>query len=352
LATSFRSAYAYDNVLYLIAGLVIEEMSGVSWEEFVAERILAKVGMSDSYPGHSDIEKIANAATPHARIDGVVRPVAPFTSDNTNPAGGVVASARDMAAWMIVQLDSGRISADESLFTPATTRNLWSFVTPMPIGNVPTSLAPLRTNFRGYGLGFVLNDYRGLKLVSHTGGLPGFVSKVSMLPERKIGIAVLTNQESGAAFSALSYALLDKLLGYDDTQWIAAFKEIVNRRARSMTDIDVETEDTRDASSNLSLPLASYMGTYEDAWYGTVTLAMEDDRPTIRFDHTPSLVGDLIHWQYDTFIARWHDRELRADAFVTFSLEPDGTIRDVRMKAVSPSTDFSFDFHDLLLKRK
>jgi hypothetical protein len=321
----------------------------MSWEAFITENILKPVGMTDSYPGHSDIEKVKNSAHPHARIRGHVKPVAPFTSDNTNPAGGIVASARDMAKWMIVQLDSGRIADRPRLFSAWTTRQLWSFVTPMPIGNPPPSMAALRMNFRGYGLGFVLNDYRGEKLVSHTGGLPGFLSKVSMIPEKGIGVSVLTNQESGAAFSALSYTILDMLLGYDDTEWVESFKDLVDSNAERAARADDVTVDTRVADSKPSLPLASYAGVYEDPWYGTVSIYAEGTRMIIRFDHTPSLIGDFEHWQHDTFVARWHDRELRADAFVTFALEPDGSIREVRLKAVSPSTDFSFDFHDLRL---
>jgi hypothetical protein len=106
----------------------------------------------------------------------------------------------------------------------------------------------------------------------------------------------------------------------------------------------------RDSTSRPPLPLASYAGTYNDPWYGDVTISLESGKLVIRFDHTPSLVGDLEHWQYDTFVARWRDRELRADAFVTFALNPDGSIDQVKMKAVSPATDFSFDFQDLLLK--
>jgi hypothetical protein len=104
--------------------------------------------------------------------------------------------------------------------------------------------------------------------------------------------------------------------------------------------------------SRPSLQLSSYAGNYEDAWYGGVTIAEENRKLVIRFDHTPALVGDMEHWQYDTFIARWRDRQLNADAFVTFSLNPDGTIIQCKMKAVSPETDFSFDFHDLLLKKR
>src|SRR5256885_11789284 len=86
-ATSFRSAYAYDNVLYLVAGEVIEAVSGQSWADFISSRILAKVGMSGSNVRHSDATKGGNVASTHARVDGTVRPIAPFDSDNTNPAG-------------------------------------------------------------------------------------------------------------------------------------------------------------------------------------------------------------------------------------------------------------------------
>src|SRR4051812_4144530 len=104
LATSFRSAYAYDNVLYLVAGELIEAVSGERWEDFVATRILKRVGMMSSNVRHSDAARGGNVATPHAPVDGRVRPIAPFTSDNTNPAGGINSNAEDMAKWMIVQL--------------------------------------------------------------------------------------------------------------------------------------------------------------------------------------------------------------------------------------------------------
>ena len=109
---------------------------------------------------------------------------------------------------------------------------------------------------------------------------------------------------------------------------------------------------SRDAASRPSLPLAKYAGTYTDEWYGDVVLEDHQGKLTIRFTHTPLLVGDLEHWQYDTFLAKWRDRELRADAFVTFALNPDGTIDHVKMAPSSPLVDFSYDFQDLLLKPK
>ncbi len=350
LATSFRSAYAYDNVLYLIAGEVIETITGQTWEDFVASRILAKVGMTGSNVRHSEAGGGANVATPHAPIDGKVRPVAPFASDNTNPAGGINSSAEDMAKWMIVQLDSGRIAGGGRLFSPRTTRQLWAIVTPIPIGDPPPELAALRANFNGYALGFGVRDYRGKKVVSHTGGLPGYVSKVAMIPELKLGVAVLTNQESGAAFESITYRILDHYLGAPMYDWVAAYKK-VRARVDSMTAAaEKRAVAGRDSLSRPSLPLSKYAGTYTDAWYGEVVITHDNGKLAIHFAPTPSLVGDLEHYQYDTFIARWHDRELRADAYVTFALNPDGSIDQVKMKAVSPATDFSFDFHDLLLK--
>ncbi|WP_456427516.1 serine hydrolase [Rhodocaloribacter sp.] len=352
LEKSFRSAYAYDNVLYLIAGEVIEAVSGMTWEDFVRTRILDVVGMTESNVSHAAAAHGGNVATPHARIDGVVRPVKPFDSDNTNPAGGINSNAVDIAKWLVTQLDSGRVAMDRRLFSPAVTRELWTLVTPMPIGDPPPSLAPLRTNFRGYALGFEVREYRGRKLVTHTGGLPGYVSRIAMLPELKAGVAVFTNQESGAAFNAIAYRVLDDFLGVEPNDWLGAYRALVAASRENLARMEAQTAAARDSTIGPSLPLDAYAGTYTDAWYGDVEIAREGEGLVIRFAHTPSLVGTLEHWQYDTFVARWYDRELRADAFVTFALTPGGRIREARMRAVSPATDFSFDFRHLLLKPK
>jgi len=350
LATSFRSAYAYDNVLYSVAGEVIETVSGKSWEEFVSTRILAKVGMTHSVVSYPEDASGMNIATPHASINGVVRPVQPDTSANTNPAGGIMSCAEDIAKWMIVQLDSGRVAGSTPLFSPRTTRQLWQIVTPLGSGPAPAQLAPLQSNFNGYALGFGIRDFRGKKIVSHTGGLPGYVSRVSMIPELKTGVAIFTNQEAGAAFETLTYHLLDKLMVAPAFDWLGGFTWLVARQDSLTAAAEIAVTAARDTISRPSLPLAKYAGTYTDAWYGNVIITEANGKLGIRFAHTPSLVGDLVHWQYDTFIARWHDPEMRADAYVTFSLTPEGSIEQAKMKAVSPATDFSFDFHDLLLK--
>ncbi len=351
-ATSFRSAYAYDNVLYLVAGQVIEAMSGLSWEDFVGRRILARVGMVGSNVRHSAANAGGNVATPHAPVNGVVRPVKPFDSDNTNPAGGINSSADDMARWLTVQLAHGQLADGSRLFSEATWRQLTTIVTPIPIADPPPELAALTPNFRGYALGLDVRDYRGRKALMHTGGLPGYVSRVMMIPEERLGIAVLTNQESGAAFDSIALWIADRYLAAPATDWFGAFQTVAARLKAAADEADRASASARNTASKPSLPLSKYAGTYVDAWYGDIAIAQQGEKLVMRFSHTPDLVGDLEHWQYDTFAVRWRNRELRADAFVTFALTPAGTIESAKMKAMSPTTDFSYDFQDLLLKPK
>jgi CubicO group peptidase (beta-lactamase class C family) len=347
-ATSFRSAYAYDNVLYTVAGELIEHLSGMSWEDFVTTRILQPAGMASSDARHSAAGVAGNVATTHARINGTVRPIAPFLSDNTNPAGGIMSGADDMAKWMIIQLDSGR-TASGRLFSERTARELWTLVTPIPIVDPLPGLRALRPNFNGYGLGLGIRDYRGYKMLTHTGGLPGYLSRVAMLPDLKLGVVVLTNQESGHAFNVLTHRILDYLIGASSPDYLAIAARADSQQTVQLAAAAHRRATTRDSTVGPSLAAARYAGTYRDAWYGDITIAHEDGRLVMRFSRTPSLVGDLRHWQHDTFLVLWRDRELRADAFVTFALRPDGTIARAAMVPASDDVDFSFDFQDLEL---
>jgi CubicO group peptidase (beta-lactamase class C family) len=347
---SFRAEYAYDNVLYLVAGEVIEAVSGRSWEDFVTARVLRPVGMAGTTLIQRGAARGANIAMTHGRINGRVRAISPFDASAANPAAGIVSNAEDMAKWMMVQLDSGRLADGGTLFEPFTARELWSTVTPISSAHTPAELAPLRSSFNGYGLGFGVRDYRGEKLVTHTGALPGYVSRVALIPDRRLGVTVLTNQESGAAFDAITWHVLDYYLGARPFDWVTGYQRVESRQDSIVSAALAVALKGRDPASRPSLPLSRYAGAYTDAWYGHVMIERERDGLVIRFAHTPALLGDLEHWQYDTFIARWRNPELRADAYVTFALNPDGSIERITMAPVSPATDFSFDFQDLLLR--
>ena len=349
LARPYASGYAYDNVLYTVAGQLIEAVSGRPWEAFVTERILRPLGMTRTAATRSEGYRGANVATPHAVVDGRLGPVAPYAYDNTNPAGGLVTTANDLARWLRVQLDSGRVAPDRRLFGDAITDALWRLETPMPVGRVPVARRAEQAQFRGYGLGFEVRDYRGRKLVTHTGGNPGFVSRVTLLPEKRLGIAVLLNSEAAGAYGVLTNVLLDHALGASGTDWLAAY----STGATPDADVPEPALDTpADPSRPPSRPLATYTGRYEDAWYGDVHVERAPpDRLRIRFAHTPALVGDLVPHAGDTFLARWDDRTLRADAFVTFTVER-GRVTGATMRPASDDVDFSYDYADLRLVRR
>jgi hypothetical protein len=187
-------------------------------------------------------------------------------------------------------------------------------------------------------------------MVHHTGGLAGMVTRLTMIPELQLGVVVLTNQEAGSAFNAVTYTVLDHYLGTAGTDWVEVLSAVQKKREAAAEADVAKATSKRDANSKPSLPPAAYAGRYRDSWYGDVFVEEKGAQLRMRFSHTEELVGTLEHWQQDTFIVKWDKRSLLADAYVTFALKPDGTVDTVKMAAVSPLTDFSFDFHDLLLK--
>jgi hypothetical protein len=284
-------------------------------------------------------------------VEGKLQAIPPARIDNTAPAGAINSSVFDMARWIALQLNAGGVPGVDKtrLFSERQSKEMWSPQTILPTNEPPPALSALHTDFAAYGLGWSLREYRGHKLVGHTGGLPGYVSQVTLIPDRKLGVVVLTNQEAAGMFSCVTYRILDRFLGAPETDWLKAYQDLTDKQRNGAEEVVKKTASARAADSKPSLPLEKYAGRYVDAWYGDINIALEQGKLVMRFSHSPALTGDLEHWQYDTFKAVWRDRSLAADAFVTFQLQPDGSIRQVNIVPVSPLTDFSYDFQDLLL---
>ncbi|CAN7612140.1 serine hydrolase [Massilia sp. LjRoot122] len=352
-ATSFRSAYAYDNLLYIVAGKIIASKSGKTWGETMHEWILKPVGMANTTTSLAENAKFANVSAPHSKINGKAVPVKPMPVANADGAVGINTSAEDIARWMQVLLDGGKVGKDAAgkevrLWSDKQSREMWTPQTPMKISEPRPPLAATKPNFYAYGLGFQLRDYQGKMVAMHGGALQGFYTRVLLVPESKLGIAIFTNAESGPSLNALQYRLLDQHLGAAPTDWIGRIADI-DRENQAKEAARVKGEAAaRAASSKPSLPLASYEGEYEDAWYGKASIRRNGNRLVLSFAKTPDLTGEMEHFQHDTFIVRWKERNFNADAYVTFSLDHDGSIERVRMKPVSTETDFSYDFQDLL----
>jgi len=348
--SSFRSHYAYDNLLYMAAGQIIPAVTGTSWDDYVRQNILLPLGMNHTNTSTTLYKSGDNVAYPHSQVEGKLQ-VIPFEDlDNAGPAGSINSSAADMAKWVQLQLNRGKfVDRDDRIFSEQRSKEMWSAETILPISDPPPPLAGLRANFAAYALGWALRDYHGRKLVGHTGGVGGFVSRVMLVPEESLGVVILTNAEEGGAFDSILYHVLDYYFHLPATDWVSAFKAVRDKQEKDAAGTMEKAQRARDANSKPSLPLEKYSGVYNDPWYGPITIRLENGGLVISFDHTPTMIGDLEHWQHDTFKAHWRQRTIE-DAFITFSLNPDGTIDSARMAAVSPLADFSFDYQDLLLR--
>ena len=353
-ATSFRSAYAYDNVLYMAAGQLIEEVSGQTWEQYVAAHVLKPAGMARSTSASEARFAAADRAWPHARLDGPFRGMGrqevldehDELGRNAAPAGGLAVSANDMARWMTIQLHHGALPEGGRLFSEAAGAEMWKPVVLIPSSPLPVAMKPAEPMFNTYALGWDVNDYRGHRIVSHSGAVFGFQAIVVLIPDQDVGFTILINSEDGEMIRGLQYALLDHYLGASGFDWPAAWRAYKQeRQQRAATAL--RQPEAQPAKVGPSLPLARYAGTYADAWYGPIAIA--DDKGALRIDfrQTPRMTGTLEHWQYDSFRVRWDDKAIEP-AFVTFGMDVAGKVERVTMKAISPVVDFSWDYQDLL----
>ena len=353
-ATSFRSGFAYDNVLYIVAGELIEAVSGQTWETFIHDRILVPAGMTKTVTNDVDRLVTEDRAYPHGRI-GEFRGIGAqqvfdekrvALGANCGPAGAIAAGANDLARWLAVQLSGGQLpGSDRRLFSEASGQEMWKPVVPLPITPLPGALADVVSQFKDYALGWGVQDYRGHKIISHGGGTQGFRAVVVLIPEKNTGFAIVNNSEENEFVPGLEYELLDHYLGLPKHDWPKAFDDFFAERDAEGLKALHETATARPQSSP-SLPLAGYAGNYADPWYGQIAIKEAGGALTIDFQQTPGMVGPLEHWAYDTFVARWPD-PLMEPAFVTFSLDAQGKPARITMKAFSPLADFSFDYHDL-----
>ena len=354
--TSFRAGYAYDNVLYAVAGQLIEEVTGKSWEAFIRERLLRPGGMRHATSDSADRFRVANRSWPHARLSGALRGLGPQQvlderdelGRNGAPAGGLALSADDMAAWLQIQLAHGALPGGGRLFSEAQALEMWKPVVTMPITPLPASLAPAMPNYQAYALGWQVQDYRGHRIIAHSGGVFGSITRVVIVPDKNIAFAIMINSEDSGMLLGLYYLLLDHYLGVSDRDWTRNWQDWYEARLEGGRAFLAQAKASP-VKIGPSLAPARYAGRYRDPWYGDVVVAAAPDGLTIDFTSTPRMKGRLRHWQYDSFVMDFDDKAIEP-AYVAFALDADGKVTGVTMKAVSPIADFSWDYHDLDLK--
>lgn len=351
--SSFRSKYDYDNLLYIVAGVVVERVSGMDFDTFIAENIFKPLAMESSVVNWNLIEDKTNVIDGHAPTNGKLVTVGLSFTKAADPAAGVYSSVKDMSKWVQMQLNDGKYGQNlqDSIFSRKQHREMW---TPQTL--IRTGPGDYNTQFRAYGLGWNLSDVNGYKEVAHTGGLLGIVSQVTMIPQLDLGIIVLTNQQSGAAFRSVTNTIKDSYFGIEGKDRIKQYNENVLRNEKYSDSVVAEVwknvEKVQKNDKTNTAILSNYTGTYSDPWFGKVNIFMENGKLRFEAEKAPDLHGEMSFYKGNTFVIKWDDRSLNGDAFSIFSLDREGKPEGFGMEPVSPMTDFSFNFHDLEFVRE
>lgn len=359
IENGFRAEYDYCNLMFVVAGAVIEAASGQSWEAFVQSRILDRVGMAETVP-LARLADPAKSALPHGRIgpplryQGEMQPIGEsivevWNWDSAAAAGGLCATPTDWAKWIAVRLNEGLLPDGSRLFSEETAREMWKPNIIVGSSAGPTAELPNRAIASTYAMGFQVQDYRGERLISHGGGSPGGISATVLIPGRKTGFCVFSNAEESFLLRALRSGISDLCMGKVDVDWIADSKrrekEGIDKSLAAAAEIDARQR----AGAAPSMPLEAYAGTWRDPWYGDIVISRRDGGLWLDFTHTPALKGPLEPYDGETFRTRFPDKR-EEDAFITFSIQA-AKPATATMKGVSPDIDFSYDYQDLRLTR-
>ncbi|RZM29202.1 MAG: serine hydrolase [Pedobacter sp.] len=347
--SSFRTKYDYDNLMYIVAGEVVARVSGVSYDEFIEGRLIKPLGMTETAASWYRLKNKSNVIDGHAPVGDHLNTVGLSFTEVANAAGGIYSNITDMSKWVIAQINDGKYGTDlsKSLFSKKTHDEMW---TPQTIIR---GSSPYNTHFSSYGLGWFLSDVNGYFQATHTGGLAGIVTQVTIIPEMKLGIIVLTNQQSGAAFNAITNTIKDGYFGVKGQDRIKQYNDarLANeKKAKEITD-GVTAAIAAAQSAGAVSPIAGVQGIYTDAWFGNVTISDQKGGLYMQSKASPKLQGKMFYYKANTYIVKWNERSLDADAYVIFNLDHSGKPTGFKLESISPLTDFSFDFQDLDFKK-
>ena len=323
----------------------------MTWSEFVEKRIMAPLNMKRSVGLYTRLKEIKNVAAPHSAFGSELKQIDPYTKsqDVLAAAGGIYSSVLDLSQWVMMHLNDGKLPDGKQLFSSENHAEMWR-----PHINMRFTVIPgtrYKSHFTSYGLGWNISDKNGYIEVNHTGGLPGMLSKVAMIPELNVGVIVLTNTDPGGyAFFSITKAILDSYLGLKPEDDIAnSERYLKNNKSSADSVVKAVWDVVKIAKSDVKLN--DYTGTFSDPWFGDVKVHLKEGSLWFTCIRSPKLNGKMFYYKANTFVVQWDYQDMPADAFAMFQLDEEGRATSITMKAVSPATDFSFDFHDLDLKK-
>jgi CubicO group peptidase (beta-lactamase class C family) len=320
----FRSAYVYSNVMYMVAGEVVRAVSGMSWDDFLVERLFVPLGMSRSNTTVAAIPDGENAAWPHQEIDGTVVPIARRSWDVVAASAAVNTSVRDMARWMRMQLGEPGVLDGRRVLSDSVMREMHT--AQIALGGSSRQDGSLRS----YGLGWSLADHRGRAIAQHGGATDGMNTTLVLMPSENVGVVVMTNTFN-SLMNAVANRILDAHLGVEGTDWGQLYRagyERAYERAQARRD---SVHAARIPGTAPTLRLDAYAGSYADSLYADAEVTREGDRLVLQFWGDPEMIADLQHWHHDTFRVVWRNRAMREE-WVWFTLGRDGAVDALHMQ--------------------
>ncbi|MEE9350258.1 MAG: serine hydrolase [Flavobacteriaceae bacterium] len=335
--TPFRTQFGYSNIQYIAAGKVLEKVTDTTWVDYVSTHFLKPLKMNRTLTSTKQVNTAINIATPYFYEQGKHYTLNWVNWDNMAPAGALISSVNDYAKWLMLNVNKG-IFQDKTFISPQSFRNLTT-----PHVNHKVYDNAEKTHFKSYGLGWSIQDTHGYKTVGHGGGYDGMISKSTFVPELKIGIIVLTNSLNWTA-SAVTNKTLDVLLAnkLDAKDWSAdwlAYKEKQDLKAIEKT---TENEKKRHKIQKKCFDLDTYVGTYKDKMYGTVTISKKGKKLHFSMDETPIFKASLEHWNANIFTFRF-DTKLSSlpEGKLWFDTDKNANITTLHIDV--PNPDFFFD---------
>jgi CubicO group peptidase (beta-lactamase class C family) len=330
-AYSFRSSFIYQNIMYAVAGDVIEAASGMSWADFLRARIFQPLGMTRTVATLAEASRTANVAAPHELVNDSLMVIRNRYVDPVAPAGSIWSSVADMAKWMRFLLDSGRFEG-KTLLQKATFAEMVKPQVPVPPGQFYPTAQLTKPHWTTYGLGFFQQDYNGRKVDYHTGSIDGMVAIIGLMLDERLGVYVLSNRDHVEARHALMWKTFDLFTGAPPRDWSTELRAMYDSIGREGAARQRAAVARRITNTQPSLKLEQYAGTYADSLYGTRTVTFENG--VLRLRYSPSYAATLEHWQYDTFRAR-PDDPWGSSGMVTFIVGPSGVPSRLEAGAVA-----------------
>jgi len=301
LSADLRQRFQYNNLMFMTAGHLAAQLTGVSWEQALRERLFAPLGMVRSNLSVADSQKDDDFAQPYRENDEQRLDRIPFRNiDLVGPAGSVNSSVNEMARWLLFNLNGGRVG-DRQLIKPATLADIHS-------PHMTTGETPERPEISQatYGMGWGIDTYRGHRRVAHGGGIDGFTTSVMLFPDDGLGLVSFNNGQSDIS-SLMNRHAADRMLGLEPIGWLGEALEQRKQAIAEREQAKQKKQATRVAGTAPSHSLSDYVGSYHHPGYGALEIAAAGENDLqLTFN---GIVAPLGHWHYDV----WNGAETEGD---------------------------------------